>query len=503
MSGTARAVTTPPPVGGWDTLNTLADMPAENAVVLDNWFPGTDRVTMRRGSMPYATGLGGAVESLMAYVPSVGVARMFAAAGSNIFDVTATGAVGAAVVTGMGNARWQSVQTTNAGGSYLLAVNGVNAPRIYNGTTWAAVTFTGPTVANVAWINLHHRRLWFGEANSLRAWYLDPNAIAGIAVPFDLGGFASLGGSIMAMGTWSRDSGGGTYDAAVFLTTEGEAIVYQGPDPSSAATWSLVGVFRIGKPIGRRCFTKAASDLILVTEDGFVATSTILTIDRSQVDNAALSRQINRAVNDAVRAYGGNFGWQPFIYPRGTALLFNVPTSTSTAQQFVFNTLTTKPCRFTGLNARCWALFNDRPYFGTIDGRVMQWDVGTSDNGIAIPAVAVQAFSYFGMPNRVKAFKSAKVIIESQGAPNAAIDICKDFQIKPPMVPVQANMVAGGRWGQARWGQSRWAGSDLYQPWVGLSGIGRSGALRVRVDGLNSTPSWMASTVLMQPGGVM
>src|SRR5690606_10208542 len=186
----------------------------------------------------------------------------------------------------------------------------------YNGSSWGTASITGPTASNLVWCNLHQRRLWFGEIGSLTAWYLPVNSIAGSASSFSLAGVARLGGYIMAMGTWTRDGGDGTDDVAVFITSEGEAVIYQGIDPASADTWTLVGVFRIGRPIGRRCVIKAGADLVLVTQDGFVAASAILSLDRSQTQKVALSAQINKAVNDAVRNYGSLFGWQPIIYPR-------------------------------------------------------------------------------------------------------------------------------------------------------------------------------------------
>ena len=33
------------PGGGWNTVAALASMPPEDAVILDNWFPGTTGVT--------------------------------------------------------------------------------------------------------------------------------------------------------------------------------------------------------------------------------------------------------------------------------------------------------------------------------------------------------------------------------------------------------------------------------------------------------------------------
>ena len=274
-------------MGGWDTSESVADMPEDRAVFLDNWFPETDKVTVRRGSEVHSTGLTGMVETLIEYTALSGAGKLFAANNGSIYEVTSGGAVGSAVSTGHTNNRWQYVNMGTAGGQFVRLVNGADTPLLYNGSTWATTAITGPTAANLVWCNVHQRRLWVGEEDSLSAWYLAVNNVSGAATEFPLAGIFRLGGFIMAMGTWTRDAGDGMDDVAVFLTSEGECAIYSGTDPSDAALWLLVGVFRIGKPIGRRCFVSAGSDLIIVTQDGFVPLSAILTLDRAQAQRAA------------------------------------------------------------------------------------------------------------------------------------------------------------------------------------------------------------------------
>jgi len=477
-------------------------MPEENAVILDNWFPSTDKVTIRNGHESHATGMSGAVESLIEYTPLSGSGALFAANGGNIYDVTSSGAVGSAVVSGQSNNRYQQTQIGTSGGQFLLIVNGADTPKTYNGSSWADATMTGPTIANLVWCNLHQRRLWFGEIDSLTAWYLAVNSISGAATQFPLAGLADLGGYIMAMGTWSRDSGAGADDVAVFLTSEGQAIVYQGTDPSSASTWSLVGVFRIGKPIGRRCMIKAGADLIIITQDGFVALSTILGADRSQTNRVAISEQINKAVNDAVRASGSVYGWQPILYPKGTMLIFNVPQSSSVYHQYVFNTITNSPCRFKGMNGICWALLNDNLYFGGTDGVVYKADSGSSDNGSDIEADALQAFSYFGSKSTVKAFKLVEPLFQSAGSPNSALDLNVDFNIKLPTAVASASQSNGALWSDGLWSDGLWgSSSQVYSGWRGIRGIGRSAALRIRINTSTSSPAWISTNFTFVPGG--
>lgn len=492
-----------PPVGGWDTREALADMPASHAVILDNWFPGTDRVTLRRGYTSHATGMAGLIETLMDYTGVDGTAELFAANGGAIYDVTSSGAVGAAVVSSLTSNRFQFVNMGTAAGQYLFAVNGDDTPRLYDGSTWGTASISGPTLGNLIWCQLHQRRLWFGEKNSLSAWYLPVNSISGTATVFPMAGLARRGGFIMAMGTWSRDSGAGADDVAVFLTSEGEAIVYSGTDPSSASTWSLVGVFQIGRPIGRRCIIKAGADLVMITEDGFVPASRILSIDRSQAEVVALSAQINKATNDSVREKGSLFGWQAFIYPRSTQMIFNIPQSSTEAHQYVFNTITGAPCRFTGINAFCWALKGDLAFFGGSDGVVYQFDTGNSDAGTDIEGDGLQAFNYFGSSQRVKSMKRVEVIFQSDGNPNAAVDLNTDFQIKAPTSVAAASPVNSASWGISKWGIGTWGSADqIYRGWRGLRGYGRSMAVRVRVKTNAGRPAWIATNFLYTEGGV-
>ncbi len=505
MTGVSRSASLPAPVEGWDTREALADMPPKRAIILDNYFCTKEKVNIRPGYASHATGLGSAVETLMEYVPQSGSRVLFAAAGTAIYNVTAAGAVGAGVVTGLANARMQYLQFGTSGGQFLIWFNGADTPQLWNGSTWANTTISGPTVTSLIWGNNHQRRLWVGEDNSLTAWYGAVNAIGGTFTSFALAALARKGGEIVAMGTWSRDGGDGQDDVAVFITSEGECIVYQGTDPASASTWALVGVFEIGKPIGRRCIKKAGADLLIVTDEGVVPLSSILSIDRSQSERVALTQQVNRAFNDYVRAYGSLFGWEPFMYPRRAMLLFNVPLSTTVSEQIVFNTMTKAPSRFVDINAACWSLLGNDAYFGGFNGTVYRFDnSAVSDNGSAIVTDGLQAFSYFGAPAVTKAFKFAGPVFEVDRIPAVAVEMNVDFRVfdvsaTPTDLDGLAGVWDGGFWDEAVWGGDR----DVYDGWIGVRGIGRSGALRIKTSSTTLTGGWIATDFIYVPGGQM
>jgi hypothetical protein len=206
-------------------------------------------------------------------------------------------------------------------------------------------------------------------------------------------------------------------------------------------------------------------------------------------------------VNDAVRSYGTNFGWQPIVYPKGTYMLFNVPVS-GASEQYVFNTITGAPCKFTGQNALCWGLLDDNLYFGGTDGVVYKADDGVSDNGENIAADCIQAFSYFKSPQARKNFKMVECIFESDGNPNAAIDFNTDFTLANPTSTAEASPVNSAKWGVSKWGIGTWGtAGQIYKGWRGVRGVGRAGSVRVRINTKSAITSWLSTNVIYQRGG--
>jgi hypothetical protein len=90
-----------------------------DAVVLNNWFPATTECVMRKGYTKHATGITGQVQTIMAY-SGAGTDELFAIAGGSVYDVTAGGAVGAAVLTGLTNAQWGYCNIATAGGQLFV-----------------------------------------------------------------------------------------------------------------------------------------------------------------------------------------------------------------------------------------------------------------------------------------------------------------------------------------------------------------------------------------------
>ena len=500
----SRVVTLPAPVGGWNARDGLAGMAENDAVTLQNLFPGTTSVNLRNGFANHVTGYGAQVETLMAY-SGAGTTELWSIAGGSIYNATTAGAVGASVVSGLTNSRWQYINVSTSGGNFIELCNGADGVYTYNGTTWTdqSASITGVTAANLIGINEHKNRVWFIEANSLRAWYLPTQSITGAAAALDLRAFCTRGGYLMAMGTWTIDAGYGVDDLAVFVTAQGECLVYRGTDPSSASTWALVGVWWLGSPIGRRCFVKYKGDLLLITQDGVLPLSGALQSSRLN-PRVALTDKIQSAMTTAVDNYGSNFGWQLMPYPNKNALLLNVPVQTGNSQQqYVMNTITGAWCNFTGWRANCFELFNDELYFGGPTYVAKAWSTA-ADAGGAILLDGLQAFNKFGSQAQNKRFTMMRpmLLLDSTQTVNGAINV--DFDQAAPASAIGTVAFTGALWDSAVWDTGLWSDSlAVSKIWQGATGVGYWGAPHIQANITGASLQWVSTDVVLEPGAVL
>jgi len=502
----SRTASLQSPTGGLNAKDPLAAMAPTEAVTMENYFPEPSRVISRKGYASHATGVTGAVNTLAFYNDGSNKS-LFAFVGGEIFDVTSAGAVGAAEVTGLTNDRFQTINMGTAGGFFLLCVNGEDKMQVYNGTTWYAdgttTTVTGVDTADCIHINNFKNRVWLIEKDTFNAWYLPVSSIGGAANNLDLSGLFKLGGYLMAMANWTIDNAAGIDDYAAFITSEGEVALYKGTDPSSAATWALVGTFRMGKPLGRRCFCKAGADVLVLTTDGAFPLSKALLTDRSQL-NLAATDKISNLINAAVIQYKSNFGWQPIIHPIGNKLIINIPTvEGQESEQYVMNTTHGAWCKFTGWNSFCYEILDDRLFFGGLNG-VFEADTGQSDNGDNITGVVQQAFSYFGAKGQTKKFQMVRPILISEGSVVPSLLMNVDFQENRTVATSYTFGTSGTAWDVGDWDISPWvSGDNITAKWQSVSGVGFSGGLRLVTELSDLSCAWVSTDFVFEVGGVL
>lgn len=503
----ARTKSIPAPVGGWNDRDSLAAMNEKDAVILVNWFPQTSRVIIRRGCMAWVTPFASSVESLMGYEPRSGTSRLFAASGTNFYDVTTAGAPSAPVVTGLTNARWQHTKVANSGGDFLLNVNGADKLRGWDGTAWwtdgdGAHDITGVNTANIIHITTFKRRVWMTEKNSTRAWYLPIDAIAGVASQFDLGPEFLHGGFLMAIANWTLDAGAGADDYSAFIGSNGDTIIYRGTDPNSATTWAKVGSFFMGAPIGRRCFCQYGGDVAVISEEGLVPLSKSLIANRDTTA-VAFTDKIQNTVSASVTLYGNNYGWQPIVFSGQNMLILNVPIAAGAQQQYVMNTITGSWAQFKGWPAICLELFGDDLYYGSATKVSKAWQTA-GDWGSTINAEALQAFNYFGLPDTQKEFTLARPLLAVTNGVGFFFGLNVDFDITAPAGVPTFTASTAGEWGTALWGVSQWGGLPRIQRgWQTVAGLGYCAAMHLLASTRTGQAEWLATDYAYKAGGIL
>lgn len=473
----------PAPVEGWDTSSALGEMKPKRAIKLDNLFPRAEYVEIRKGFKGHASlqGEGAQVETLMPYHGIMSDA-LFAAVGTSVYDVTLDGTNADPVLEDMGNARFEYVNFSNAGGSYLWFCNGIVPPQFYNGLVFDEAEITGIDPASIVDVEGYKGRLWLTLEDDTVVGYLGIEAIQGPAETFELGSIMTEGGVILTIATWSLDGGDGPDDYIVFVTSRGQVIVYGGLDPNDAANWSLIGVYDIGTPIGRRCVLKMGADLAIICVDGIKLLSQVKSVDRAIQIQLSVSKRINQAVIDAARAYNGHFGWEFLTYPRGSRAILNVPIiEGALSHQYVMNTETGAWCRFIGQNASCWAVFQDRLFFGGT-GKVLEADVAGSDTESSI-VIDMKSSFQSGGSQLLKRYTMAQPLIAADEGINVAIGVDTDFRDGRELRPIPSTPSEVSRWGSFVWGRDPWSQPMTQRRgWIPINGLGQTVALRLRAE---------------------
>jgi hypothetical protein len=499
----------PAPVGGWNDRDSLPLMQPQYAVILDNFWPLPSKVIVRKGRTAWTTGISGQVESLMAYNPQTGTAALFGAAGTAFYNVTDAGAVGAAVVSGLTNARWQHTNMSTSGGSFLMAVNGADKLRGWDASAWWADgdgthDITGVDTATCIGINVFKRRLWLIQDGTASAWYLPTDAIAGAAQELDLGPIFRKGGKLMVMVNWSLDAGAGADDYAAFISDQGEVAIYQGTDPASASTWALRGLYLIGAPIGRRCTGQLAGDVMVISRDGLIPLSKALMSSRVNT-SVALTDKIQNATSSAAALYASTFGWQVIQYPGEDMVIMNVPVGIGSQQQYVMNTITGAWARFKGWAANCFELFNGDMYMGGSGSTSKIWST-QADAGANINAEGLQAFNYFGSTTGLKMWTLARPLVAISNTAGAGFKygLNTDFDTTPPTgVPTVTGSTAG-QWQSGQWDVALWGGQPVMQKaWQGVTGIGQCAAMHLIAASNSSMIEWSATDYAFKRGGIL
>jgi hypothetical protein len=584
------------PVAGWVSNRALASprsIEGPGAAVLDNFFPRSTGVALRRGKELYATLQETDLDVLALFSYKNGsTEKLFGANEEWIYDLTSVPFASAADLgdedgdifeteggdtLGWGSTdglevsgvytggRWIVVQFATTGGIYLIGVNGEDPGFIYDGDAFypyveggvsrldydgGTVAFTegetltggtsaatatiwkvegdatsgyllltdvagGPfdndevitdgdggaavadgvdaivapgitfndgstdfTSADMSFVWTYKNRLWFAQKDSLNAWYLDVDQIGGDATVFPMGGIFANGGALLFGARWSLESGGegGLSEQNTFTTTNGEVAIYQGDSPDEASTWAIVGVYRIGSPLGNRAYLRGGGDLAIATSVGLVPLSKAIELDVTALNVATVSYKIADAWTDAIRLRGET-DWQAMIWPENKLAAIAPPDliGSSAPVVFVSNTETGAWARYTNWHALCMEVFQGQLYFGSPEGKVFKANIGGLDDGDAYSGAVVLLFDDLGAASATKIPTVAKATTRANTNVNDQLSMLADFNIEVPPAPDATPLTGTNTWGDGIWGTSQWGSeipTNIGQTWRSAGNVG-------------------------------
>ena len=408
---------------------------------------------------------------------------MFGATGTAVYDISAVAnpsTVPAAAFSGQTSGDYSTQMFTTSGGNFLYICNGTNSPRLFNGATWTAITgvsapaITGVTTSGLSFVWSFANRLFFVEKNTTKAWYLPVSSVGGLAAALELGSIFTRGGTLMFGGTWSMDSGSGLDDKCVFVSSEGEVAIYEGSDPSSAATWNKVGVYFISKPLGKNCTMRAGGDLLIGTAFGLVPISTAVSADIGAIGMESVSKMIGAYWREQASLIG-TAQWEIRKWPDAGLLVMTQPHDAS-GSWLMASLATGAWARGTGLVSSALTQFGVDMYMGSTNGRVYKMETTGFDDAAAYTCRYLGLHEQMGTGWNEKAVEQMRPVLSGSTPVAVQVSANTNFATDTSPPPSVVAYTASGLWDSFVWDVDAWDTSSAAGSITpGWSQVGRTG----------------------------
>lgn len=442
-------------IGGLNLADPLDNMGAQYAIQMDNVIPDPDGDKVRSGHVKLASG----IFKKIIPVPFSGNEKIITAKDANLYlydpsDWTAS----PTTKGGFSTDDWTYCPFVDGSGTqHLFMANGVDTPQDY--TTANGISDTGFTVSGLKLNSpMAFKNTMYFVGGDWDIYYGGTQAISGSLTKFSVGSFFRKGGRILTIQNWTQDAGQGMDDIFVIISTEGEVMLYTGTNPEES-DWRTLGVFNIPRPIGKNCCEMVGADIIIITENGYLPLSRVLS------DLRANRTSISSLINPIVRNMNFSQNWEIHFYSKKGWLIINAPSLLSgySHEQHVLNLNTNAWCRFVGMDAQSWCVLFDKIYFCNANG-IFQADVGTTDDGEWITYQIQKAYNTFGTPERKQLIRMVPRF--SSYAENVVYKrINSDFKVgKNRLLINQENAGYSSYWDDAIWDVNYW--SDEYEAYT-------------------------------------
>lgn len=487
--------TIPAPVGGINALQGLNMMQPTDAIYTKNIDATLYGLKVRPGYVEYANGFSG--DEVKTIIPYEGELedgsrdKLFALTSAGIYDISAsttTPTLDQAWPVSSSDAGWASweIFTNDAGSRILLVTDLENGLYQYDEVTdtWSVPTVAGVSAGSLVQLTIWKNRVWYVEKDTNDAWYSAIGTFSGTLTRFNFGNKFIHGGYFKSLHGWTLDSGVGPDDYLVALSSAGDVLVYGGTNPSSSATFGIIGAFFVGKlPEGRRVALKVGGDLYLLSAYGVVSAKDLLQGANPYTDEGSVSYKINPIIRPAIADQLTDMGWEIQVLPDIARIVVTVPKETNQEyRQFVYE-----------MNLKAWSEWESLPmttvvtYKNTIyagAGSQVFTVEGTLDNvELSAPDPQPIYWSWLSAYNEMQSPQVNKVVefmrprFVAEGEPSYRIKAFYDYDLSE-LVRASAAGSGSDVWDTGVWDTAIWGGGlGKFQELEGGSGMGRTVAI--------------------------
>jgi len=237
---------------------------------------------------------------------------------------------------------------------------------------------------------------------------------------------------------------------------------------------------------------------------GLVPMTTLIRAETEQLGKSDLN--VMKEFEEVSRTHRDDYGWQTLLNHHTNHAICNMPIGGGKYQQMVRKMPGQIWTKWHDVPARCWGWLNNHTYFGSEDGKIyLGGSEYLNDNGAPISADVRFAWSSYKSVTK-KNFKMIRLYSLTDGLPRPFMDLEVDYSNLPPtnQPEVTQGPSGGAEWDLATWDVDDWAAAS--QPkmnWQGVTGLGRVGAARIRINVSGCTFSLTGVDVLYELGGLM
>ena len=496
----ASSSSNPAPVGGLNTRDVEAAMRPIYATLMENFWPQERFVGVRGGAEKHCPAPS-TIKQLGSWNGPTDK-QPFAFTDSGAYDVTIPAITSPALAQAFTSGDMVLTNYSTSAGSYLVGVNTKDDYFYYKSPTWTTVAtmpVTNGTAGEVintnkfSFISSHARALFFIEKDSTNFYFLPIDSVTGSVNRFPIGGLFRKGGKLVGMGSWTIDGGDGPDDLAVFLSSEGQAAVYSGTDPSSANGWTLRGVFDIGRPLGLNPFFKLGGDLLILTTYGLTSMSK-LAKEGWTSSKTTITDIISAYFQSVVQGAESSLEWKVTADPKLSLLLISCPpTDERRRLQLAMNLVTGAWTVFKGWESSCWELFQGQLYTGVGSDVAKVWTT-SKDFGSRINCYVRCAWTYLSPKARTKQVNLVRYLSRIAGELTMAGGMDVDFEYSENFYNIPATLYPISRFDGAKFDANTWGALEKMQlDWLTIPcQEGYCVAPRLRVFAGDATFQWSA-----------